>query len=379
MPELPEVESARRLVEKYLLHSPIKSISLKEEGNGPRHGLFDEIVFSNTPGEEITSFLMGDQEKSKNKGSSNSTTNNRRQILSASRKGKQLYFEIGDCNTSKPSTIGYLLVHFGMTGSFVIEGLQVPTYISVKIDESTFPPKYCKLLIEFENGKRLAFVDPRRIGRIQCSYQQNSLLEPSLASLAPDPIVDGINVTDVVQRLSLSSQPIKVVLLDQEKIICGIGNYLADEILYQSGVHPNSCANKIPTDIITTLCHTMEEILKIACDLTEKMEDFPDDWLFHYRWGKGKGRGDGSNKMPNGNKISFDKIGGRTTAYVEDTQVLYGQREVKVKAKSKSIKPISSKEIKVKAKSGKNKKSTDGDEDDETEVLQVSKKPRKVK
>ena len=76
------------------------------------------------------------------------------------RKGKQLWFEMVDSDV-------VILFHFGMTGSFVIENEAAPSYKSFRVRNEHWPPKFAKLEIIFANKIKLAFCDPRRLGRIR--------------------------------------------------------------------------------------------------------------------------------------------------------------------------------------------------------------------
>ena len=60
-----------------------------------------------------------------------------------------------------------VLFHFGMTGSFVIENEAAPSYKSFRVRNEHWPPKFAKLEIIFSNNVKLAFCDPRRLGRIR--------------------------------------------------------------------------------------------------------------------------------------------------------------------------------------------------------------------
>ena len=336
MPELPEVESGRRTVERYLLDSPIARVNLLEQGGGPRDGEYDDIIIQASQ-QAVEFFLKG------------------RHISSCHRRGKQLYFAISSSSSSsakgkaKASVVeGYLLMHFGMTGAFVVKDEQVPQYKAVKVDQVNFPPRFCKLHLVFENGRQLAFSDPRRLGRVH--LLQGRDLDPlhhlPLSKLGRDPLLDGVPPEFFQAKLSQSVMPIKALLLDQEKVLCGIGNYLVDEILYQCRVHPRSVSSAIPEAKAAELAAATERIINTACDCTDKFADFPSDWIFHYRWGKGKtddspkkskvsggspskGEGFGAieglkhNRMPDGGVISFDTVGGRTSAVVEAVQVKY--------------------------------------------------------
>ena len=353
MPELPEVESARRTVSKFMLGSPITTVNLLEQGEGPRHGLFDEIICTQSQG-EMQAFLHG------------------RAITSCHRRGKQLYFAVSSMSKGACVVEGFLLMHFGMTGAFVVKDETVPQYKAVKIDQQNFPPRFCKLHLSFANGRQLAFSDPRRLGRIRLLVGRalDPLAHLPLSQLARDPLLEGLPTEYFLPRLLQSAMPIKALLLDQEKVVSGVGNYLADEILYQCRVHPRSVASAIPAHKAAELASATVRIIQAACDCTERNEDFPSDWMFHYRWGKGKSEaspvketskakknkessssssssdrrassgigaieGIGLNRMPDGGMISFDTVGGRTSAVVETVQVKYTERGERV-AKAQS-------------------------------------------
>ena len=295
MPELPEVEAGRLTVEQHCLGQRIVAVNLLEQGGGPRDGLFDELVCSgNTEAEFREALLDGT-------------------IVSAKRRGKQLYFEVKIKGQSKSQQPLHLLFHFGMSGSFAVEGVAVPTYVNVKID-TKYPPKFCKFELQFANGKKLAFSDPRRLGRVKL-LKGDPLTQAPLSKLARDPVLEGVGA-DFPAQLKKYTTPIKALLLDQEAVLCGIGNYLADEVLYQSAIHPKTSSSSIPQHKAVELGAVIEKVLSVACEYTHKNMDFPKDWLFHYRWEKAKG----TSKMPNGNTISYDTVGGRTTAIVEAVQ-----------------------------------------------------------
>jgi len=288
MPELPEVEAGRRLVETHVLGSKITGVTIVEQGGGPLNGAVDSIVLQSP--DLLEAMLL--QSK----------------IVSANRRGKQLFFILDKGDAS-------LLLHFGMSGALVVEGEDPVQYINTKV-QSSFPPKYTKFMLTFENGKRLAYADPRRLGRIKLVIG-NPLTQPPLSKLAPDPLQDGLDPRVFAERIAKYTLPIKALLLDQEAVLSGIGNYLADEVLYQSGIHPKTSAAGIPELKAIELAEVIVHVVSTACNLTAANVDFPKDWLFHYRWAKGKG---GGAKMPDGSGITFDTVGGRTTAIVESKQ-----------------------------------------------------------
>ena len=141
MPELPEVESSRRLLESHCKGKRISSVVALEAGGGARDGAFDDIVLGEGISEEGLSAALI-----------------RRAVVAVRRRGKQLWLEL---DGSGP----HLLMHFGMTGAIVIEGVGATTYKSFKVSGS-FPPRFSKLQLGFDGGLRLALADPRRLARV---------------------------------------------------------------------------------------------------------------------------------------------------------------------------------------------------------------------
>ncbi len=281
MPELPEVEATRRLIQRLCSGSTVVSLSTRELGGGPREGSFDDIVFEHI---------------------SDETTNNDESLYHAAllhktlkcvhRKGKQFWFEFVELGSP------CVLFHFGMTGSFAIKGQQAMKYRSFKVDEAQWPPRFTKLSIKFSNGEELAFCDPRRLGRIK--IRSDPLNTSPLKDLGIDPVNDDIPDVPALKQLMKSiSSPIKSLLLDQERLFCGIGNYLADEILYQAKIHPSTKANALSEAGIEALVTAMKYVIHTAVAAEADYKLFPADWLFHCRWDKVKSK---SQKilLPNG-------------------------------------------------------------------------------
>lgn len=209
-----------------------------------------------------------------------------------------------------------------MTGSFVVKGIKAASYKSFKIvGEEVWPPKFTKMELIFENGARLAFCDPRRFGRVKLRDGDPTICEPILG-LARDPIVDGIDLLEFQAGLMKSLMPIKSLLLDQSKLVCGIGNWVADEVLYQAGIHPLTPAKSINKLGAELLSKSIIDVLQVAIARKANSEVFPDTWIFHVRWDKGDK--DGPKAMPNGDKVIYITVGGRTTAVVEKIQVKNG-------------------------------------------------------
>eukprot|EP00976_Prorocentrum_cordatum_P106657 1194497-Prorocentrum_minimum.AAC.2 len=94
-------------------------------------------------------------------------------------------------------------------------------------------------MIPLDNGKRVAFTDARRFGRIRLREDPPSA--PPISELGFDPVHDRPSLGEFASKLSGRKAPIKAVLLDQA-FCAGVGNWIADEVLYQAGVHPKGPA-----------------------------------------------------------------------------------------------------------------------------------------
>ena len=310
MPELPEVEKFRRLLETLVSDKDCLKLERHSlDKNPPRKFLSDGDIGTINEGDYI--------------------------VTEARRKGKQICLTIQlkkqkNKNKNQPQP-KYIFVHMGMTGS-----IATPFY-SPKLQEvkysTDFPPPYTYL--QFTVGSSQAcFADPRKFGSIVLKDS-----DEEFDDLAPDAWTD-LNIPNdisndldddqynikeciscpttisVVRKLAGKSTGIKALLLDQKRAVCGVGNWVADEVLYQCRIHPDQ-------NYLTELqCHTLlfklHGILDEAISCLHKGEEFPAEWLFHYRWSnKGKGS---TSKDFNGKTITFVTSGGRTSAVVPSLQ-----------------------------------------------------------
>jgi formamidopyrimidine-DNA glycosylase len=183
-----------------------------------------------------------------------------------------------------------------------------------------------KFLLELnpENGEKAieaAFVDARRLARIRLvdcpgkEIRQNTPLKEN----GPDPVVDKdiVTVEWLKKKCASKKVPIKAMLLDQANI-SGIGNWVGDEIMYNAKMHPEQYANTLSDGQVEQLHKSIHYICSTACELLADSDQYPEDWLFKHRWGKGKK--DSSKTLPNGEKIAFLTVGGRTSAVVPSIQ-----------------------------------------------------------
>jgi formamidopyrimidine-DNA glycosylase len=93
---------------------------------------------------------------------------------------------------------------------------------------------------------------------------------------------------------------------------------LSDEILYHAKIHPEQYSNTLKEEQIKELHTAIHYVCSTSIGVLADSEKFPEHWLFKHRWGKGKKNH--SNTLPNGDKITFLTVGGRTSAVVPAVQ-----------------------------------------------------------
>jgi len=305
MPELPEVEAARSLLEAHVVGLCIETVHDTEQGGGPRNGTLDDKVLADAvhPG-DYAAALKG------------------KWVRASCRRGKQLWLELSESPTGPTSLC--LLLHLGMTGSVVIRGIGAAHYKNFTVDCTSWPPRFTKLELTLAGHKGkskqeavvVAFPDPRRFGRVLLRHTSDATSCPPVSALAADPIASPPTLDDFSTKLKRLSAPVKAVLLDQSKIVCGVGNWVADECLWQAKINPSSPANSLSEPQLAALHAALLSVCTEACACNAESDRFPRTWLFHYRWAN---QTSGSIDSPLG-KIHFETVGGRTTAFIPALQ-----------------------------------------------------------
>jgi len=152
--------------------------------------------------------------------------------------------------------------------------------------------------------------------------RSSPLTEPPISTLGFDPLISKPSRDEYASLVVKRKCPIKALLLDQS-FNAGVGNWVADEILFHSGVHPERRCHTLTTEDIERLYENTTYVCKTAVDLDADSGRFPSHWLFKHRWNKGKKQGNeillSSGKMA---KISWATVGGRTSAIVLAAQPL---------------------------------------------------------
>jgi len=223
-----------------------------------------------------------------------------------------------------------LYFHMGMTGRISCPD-NIPSLESLTTSDS-FPPPHTHLILKVNkrsssnNGMDqndnddltscVAFSDPRRFGTV-------SLGEPlslQWEELAQDALMH--NSQEFIQNISGQKKGIKSLLLDQRAVVSGVGNWIADEILYQCEIHPDQ--RFLTVDEATALSICLNKVLQTGIECLSLHQDYPLNWLFHHRWNKGK---QGTQKDFNGKTIAYVQSGGRTSAIVPTLQKMKSSRK----------------------------------------------------
>ncbi|RDB29058.1 Formamidopyrimidine-DNA glycosylase [Hypsizygus marmoreus] len=289
MPELPEVERATGVVRDVAVGKRIERVETVE----------DEIVFSGITHQEFATEIAN------------------RTVTGVGRHGKCFFLEL-DGHGRMP------VLHFGMTGMLQVKG-QLATYYkeTPKSANTDWPPRFHKFilhLVDDATGEvaQLAFMDARRLGRVR--LRRSPRTEPPISELGFDPILSMPLLEEFTPLVLKRSCPIKALLLDQS-FSAGVGNWVADEILYNARIHPEQKCNTLSEEQLSALHHHTSDVCRIAVSVNADDSKFPEHWLFKHRWGKGK-KEKHTLKLPSGEPatIKWITVGGRTSAYVSELQ-----------------------------------------------------------
>jgi len=257
MPELPEVEMARRYLEATSLQQTIRAAEVK-----------DERILAKVSATELEEGLAG------------------KQFHCAMRHGKRLFLKLHDSL--------WLTLHLGLTGRLIYQ------------ENGQVEPSHTRLLISFENGQNLAFDDPRIFGEVGLAKSPKAFLVEQ--KIGPDALK--IDSDGFLKIMNGRKGLIKPALLNQ-KLVAGLGNLYADEALFQAGICPKTRALTI--EQIIALFSSIQEVLKTALAIHADLEQFPPTYLLPHRHPGGRCPRDGA-------LLHREKIGGRTSYYCPEHQ-----------------------------------------------------------
>jgi len=209
MPELPEVETTVRGLEQVLKGRMIKCVEAR------RADL--RRAFPQDLGQRLTGA----------------------KVIGLGRRAKY-----GLIHTDRADT---MIFHLGMSGSWRIDHAKLE--------------KHDHLLIETDEGKRLALNDPRRFGSVDLVPTGELDEWPPFKALGPEPM--DVDADEIKKRLAGRTASIKLLLLDQ-RIIAGLGNIYVCEALHRAGIHPTRAGGSISLDRLRRLVPAIHDVLAEA-------------------------------------------------------------------------------------------------------------------
>jgi formamidopyrimidine-DNA glycosylase len=227
MPELPEVETFKRYLDKTSLKQEVEEVKITD----------NRILKVSVP--VLRSLVKG------------------KQFESSTRHGKYLFVNL------KPS---YLVMHFGMTGDL--------EYYNKKED----PPKFSKVIFQFKNNFNLAYISTRMFGKLDIVDSIEEFIKNK--KLGPDAYK--MSLEEFKLAMKRRSAIAKNALLNQS-FIAGIGNIYSDEILFRTKIHPRTKLNFLEESKIEELFVNIKEILELGIEKQGELSTYPDNFLIPHR------------------------------------------------------------------------------------------------
>ncbi len=164
--------------------------------------------------------------------------------------------------------------------------------------------------MDFTNDHSLAYVSQRRLGRVDLTNDLEDFAKEQ--ELGPDALDSGFDLDDYRRVLTRGGGSIKSALMNQKRI-AGIGNIYADEILFQSRIHPDKRASEVTDSQLKALSKAIPEVLKTAIERGADPSRFPANYLLPQRE-------TGSTCPVCGGKVKEIKISGRTAYFCPKCQ-----------------------------------------------------------
>lgn len=156
-------------------------------------------------------------------------------VTDVSCKGKFIYIALNDGT--------YIFNTLGMTGSW-----------------SAKPTSHSRVRFDLDDGREIYFNDIRNFGTLKFSLKNKDLLK-KISELGPDMLSEDISDLDLYKRLKKSNKTLAESLMDQ-KVICGVGNYLKSECLYFSRLSPNRMTHDLSQEEVSTLNSVIKSVIR---------------------------------------------------------------------------------------------------------------------
>lgn len=216
MPELPEVETVKETLKSIILGKTIIQVVVR----------YDKIIH----GMSVSDFQ---------------NTLNGKTFTDIGRFGKYLFFYLNEL---------VLISHLRMEGKFFIKPIQEPF------------EKHEHIIFVFSDGLSLRYHDTRKFGTMEIVNKGYEYLTDSIKKMGLEPFDPMFTGQYLQQKAQRSSRVVKVFLLDQNTI-SGLGNIYVDEVLFRSGIHPETPVNKLSSDDFVKLADSSRQVLMRAVDL----------------------------------------------------------------------------------------------------------------
>ncbi len=203
----------------------------------------------------------------------------RQKVINVERRAKNILINISGGHT--------ILIHLKMTGHLLFGEYKKVVSSKQKVARKiNWIPKnagplndpynrFIHVVFTFSNGKHLAFCDSRKFGKVTIIPTKKKHESIHLKNIGPEPLEKDFTLKEFTNRLYLKPNwKIKTILMDQS-ILAGIGNIYSDEMLWASGIHPESNPLKIPKTQLSKLYLEMKKVLTKGIDFGgDSMSDY---------------------------------------------------------------------------------------------------------
>jgi formamidopyrimidine-DNA glycosylase len=217
--ELPEVEVMRRDLEKDVVGRKIAAAEVRPSKNAMR------IIRRHARRKEFADKLIG------------------RKILKSDRRGKYVLLSLDNADV--------LVVHFAMSGQFVRGNKRVPL------------PPHTHVVVTFQQGGDLRFVDPRTFGEMFVTAGDELGKVKELQHIAIDPLDHVFTWQSFGGQMAQRESKLKQLLMDQ-KFISGLGNIYSDEVLFAAGLRHDRLSDTLSSQEVRRLYRSLQEVLQEA-------------------------------------------------------------------------------------------------------------------
>jgi formamidopyrimidine-DNA glycosylase len=217
--ELPEVEVMRRDLEKDVVGRKIAAAEVRPSKNAMR------IIRRHGRRKEFADKLIG------------------RKVLKSDRRGKYVLLSLDNGDV--------LVVHFAMSGQFVRGNKRVPL------------PPHTHVVITFQQGGDLRFVDPRTFGEMFVTAGDDLGKVRELQHIAIDPLDHVFTWQSFGGQMAQRESKLKQLLMDQ-KFISGLGNIYSDEVLFAAGLRHDRLSDTLSSQEVRRLYRSLQEVLQEA-------------------------------------------------------------------------------------------------------------------